>query len=313
MRADLEKKLEEEFSFMKKGNSFEEQREEGFVDDTYNAFGLECDDGWYDLIHDLCKEIDEAYRDAGRKIDLIVIQIKEKFGTLRFYYAFEGKPHYLHAFDMFGADGGCSVRNLPKGDDFEDKIAEIVRKYEKKSGSVCEVCGSKGKIRPELGYVQTLCDKCYKERIDRECSYLSLLDGLSKRQQSEKNVSSYDNQSFLDISKLALNDYFELKDNLSDDERERVKRWNDWTKQERLTELFFEVEKISQYKGNAIALVKQLAVISDISKIIRNCSDVTAEEYKDIKAVEWCLYDYYIGENTIHQCKVNLEDGDINV
>ena len=42
-------------------------------------------------------------------------------------------------------------------------------------------------------------------------------------------------------------------------------------------------------------------------------ADVTAEEYKDIKAVEWCLYDYYIGENTIHQCKVNLEDGDINV
>ena len=171
---------------MKKRKTYEEQSKEGVVDDIYSAFGLECDDGWYDLIHDLCKEIDEAYLEAGRKMNLIVIQIKEKFGTLRFYYDFEGKSHSIHAFDIFGVDGGCSVRNLPKGDDFENRIADIVRKYEKKSGSVCEVCGSEGKLRPELGYVQTLCDKCYTEHTEKGCSYLPLIDELLSQIQENK-------------------------------------------------------------------------------------------------------------------------------
>ena len=38
-------------------------------------------------------------------------------------------------------------------------------------------------------------------------------------------------------------------------------------------------------------------MISDIGKIVRNCSDVSEEECIEIKTAEWRLYDYYIGKN----------------
>lgn len=103
--------------------------------------------------------------------------------------------------------------------------------------------------------------------------------------------------AFLDISKIPLDEYIKLKDYLSDDDVDRVKRWNEWPKQERMVELYYEVEKLSLYKGKEKALILHLVVISDIGKIVRNCSDVSEEECIEIKTAEWRLYDYYIGKN----------------
>ena len=66
--------------------------------------------------------------------DKEVHQVKEKYGTLRFY------------------TGGAT-----------DKMYEIIREYERLSAVTCEVCGEVGQIRPG-GWVATLCDTHYEQR-----------------------------------------------------------------------------------------------------------------------------------------------------
>ncbi len=168
MRAELEKKLESEFPFMKKGETLEKQKTDGCVHDLYSAFGIECLDGWYDLIHDLCSEIMDAYKEAGRPMDLVPDQVKEKFGTLRFYYHFEGRPAGFHGIDLIRNDGSGinSIRVTPQADDFEKKISDIVRKYEDKSGTVCEECGSSGTLRSDTPWIMTLCNPCYERMTE---------------------------------------------------------------------------------------------------------------------------------------------------
>jgi hypothetical protein len=62
-----------------------------------------------------------------------VLQVKEKFGTLRFYTNFETK-----------------------------EISNYIEEAEKKSAHTCEVCGEEGKLRTG-GWLMTLCDEHVKK------------------------------------------------------------------------------------------------------------------------------------------------------
>lgn len=102
-------------------------------DESCMAFGLECDDGWYDLLDVLCSLIMwETKYDENMK-PVVALQVKEKFGTLRFYYR-----------------GG------------NDAISSYVTFAENMSGRTCEVCGSVGSVR-DGGWLRTLCDQHAKE------------------------------------------------------------------------------------------------------------------------------------------------------
>jgi hypothetical protein len=99
------------------------------------ALGIECGDGWYDILSALCWEIAQHERNIAAapvedyqpvKFD----QIKEKFGGLRVYY-----------------DGG---------DEF---VRGLVCMADAMSYKICEACGEKGKPN-ENGWISTLCDKC---------------------------------------------------------------------------------------------------------------------------------------------------------
>jgi hypothetical protein len=108
--------------------------------------GFATGSGWYPLIETLCFNIQshidwnnnmaEKYPDMKYKAikQVQVAQIKEKFGTLRFYY-----------------DGG------------NDIIAGMVSMAESLSGQICEECGDKGERRSG-GWIRTLCDKHEEER-----------------------------------------------------------------------------------------------------------------------------------------------------
>ena len=111
MRNELEKALAEKYVFMRKGRSLASQKESGFIDDLYSAFGCECADGWYDLLDETCAKIQAVYDEHGSKPDIIIDQIKEKYGTLRFYYHFMDDDPGIHAFDCIG---GPSVRFMPE-------------------------------------------------------------------------------------------------------------------------------------------------------------------------------------------------------
>jgi hypothetical protein len=109
-----------------------------------------CGEGWYDLLHCLCHTIQGHIDSRERQNDWLISrgdvpthdlvpqvrvqQIKEKFGTLRFY--FRGGDEYI-----YGAV----------------QLAEIM------SECLCEDCGAPGKVR-EGGWIRTLCDRCEENR-----------------------------------------------------------------------------------------------------------------------------------------------------
>lgn len=94
-------------------------------------FFIDCGDGWYKLIRDLCLSIRELLKENPIE-DFMVVQVKEKFGGLRFY---------------IGAGS--------------DKIFKRINEAEEESYHICECCGITGKLRTDLGWIRTLCDKCY--------------------------------------------------------------------------------------------------------------------------------------------------------
>lgn len=99
---------------------------------TAMCWGFSCGDGWYDIIDRLCDKIQKHCDDIGEQT--IVIQVKEKFGTLRFYVG--------------GAD---------------DYIWNAVADAEQQSAVTCEVCGSPG-VAYGGGWILTLCEEHAKER-----------------------------------------------------------------------------------------------------------------------------------------------------
>jgi len=97
-------------------------------------WGVECGDGWYDLLDHLCGAIKEYTYDSD---ELTVDQVKEKFGRLRFYLSRE-----------------------------DDVLHGMVSMAEYMSGQICETCGHRGKTRGG-SWMVTLCDKHHDERIAR--------------------------------------------------------------------------------------------------------------------------------------------------
>lgn len=133
MKQELENKLAEQFGFMRRRPVMNNET----IDDLYGAFGIEAGDGWYQLLYDMCSEIVNVFKKANGPVNIVVDQVKETYGTLRFYYHFEG--------------------------DGLEEIAQIVDRYEDKSSTICEVCGCDGQLRNDLRWIRTLCDACYSK------------------------------------------------------------------------------------------------------------------------------------------------------
>lgn len=173
MDKDWKIKLQEEFPFMRQNNVEEECN-------LYKRWGFECSGGWYQLLRECCEAIVARYAEDGigiYDIDFEPAQIKEKFGTLRFYYGYTDAPCGIAAFDNLAT--GKSIRFEPKAEgDIDDTKARlrqdiriIVRSAEKKSRHTCEVCGAEGKLKNDsdvgIGWVQTLCDSCHESRLKK--------------------------------------------------------------------------------------------------------------------------------------------------
>lgn len=156
MKRKLQDNLAKEFEFMRR----EPSPVDGIIGNLYDAFGIDTGDGWYQLLYDMCKEITEVLETAEEPVHIVVDQIKEKYGTLRFYYHFEGLKPEIQAVDFMGLG---SMRIMPGRDDVHQKISEIVVKYEDISGEVCETCGREGAVRTDLQWIRTLCDTCYSK------------------------------------------------------------------------------------------------------------------------------------------------------
>jgi hypothetical protein len=102
------------------------------------AFGFECGDGWERLIRDLSQNLELLNENAPMWVE--AVQVKEKFGTLRFYVDIAGdKP-------------------------WRDLIYYLIDYAEVRSSWTCESCGEPGKARGG-SWVRTLCDSCHEELL----------------------------------------------------------------------------------------------------------------------------------------------------
>jgi len=153
MREDLDQQLCEKYPKI-----FVDRR--GDMMKTLMCWGFEHGDGWYNIINALCDNIqhhidwshknhawdlkwNQEHPDEQRPVrepaaQVIVTQVKEKFGSLRFYY-----------------EGG------------DDAISGMVRMAESMSAVMCEECGAPAETRGP-GWIRTLCEvheREYQERL----------------------------------------------------------------------------------------------------------------------------------------------------
>ncbi|NBP68274.1 MAG: hypothetical protein EBR30_01280 [Cytophagia bacterium] len=147
--------------------------------ETCMHWGFEVGDGWYELIDVLCEaltytfttsvQVDEEdgkrlgiepYKDAKEEVNyffrveppqVVADQVKEKFGTLRFYYHLE-----------FSEDNKSLVatKKYPQlveiNKRYSDYIDGIVHFAEIASGRTCEVTGAEGSRHVRGGWYKTL-------------------------------------------------------------------------------------------------------------------------------------------------------------
>ncbi len=167
---EWEIKIQEDFPFMEQDPS-----DHGSI---YREYGFQFAGGWYNILRECLEAIVARYAEDGiglDDIDFVPCQLKEKFGTLRFYYGYTDTHCVNAALDFINA--GLSVRFKPdaeaEADDAETKrredIRAIVSAAEQKSKCTCEMCGAEGKLRNDsdigIYWVETLCDSCHEKRI----------------------------------------------------------------------------------------------------------------------------------------------------
>lgn len=162
MRQELQLELQSEFSFMKRDMSLKDSKEINI----YKKYGCQCGDGWFELIQELCQRITNMYKFEGIDIDIEILQMKEKFGKLRFYYRHFEDSNTIQAIDFLGVG---SLRLSPPSDEeceYKKKISELVHSYEEWSSHICEKCGARGELRTDLLWKKTLCEDCYQKMIE---------------------------------------------------------------------------------------------------------------------------------------------------
>ncbi len=104
------------------------------------AWGITCGDGWFSLIDSLCAYLMKLQEREKNEKPIRVVQIKEKFGTLRFY-----------------------VMGVPAREDKLNPYYSVIHFAEQLSATICEECGNAGALR-EGGWWRTLCDPCEMAR-----------------------------------------------------------------------------------------------------------------------------------------------------
>lgn len=137
---------------------------------TCLSFGIETDDGWFNLL-DKCFEKIQYFCDLcskdGREVQVVANQIKEKMSTLRIYET------------TYGANKIES-----------DIIDNIIDQAEMMSAQTCEVTGEHGVPCVKWGWYKTL---CYEEA--RKQGYKACDEGMEAYWQEKDRKNDTNDQN----------------------------------------------------------------------------------------------------------------------
>ena len=129
---------------------------------TCMAFGFECGDGWYNIIDILCGEIDhycDWYNDLfpHLKIQVVAEQVKEKYGSLRFY------SRYTFAENLEDHD----YEKVTKCMKYIDGMITMAESFSERT---CEQCGGASVLDKNMPFPRSMCDACQTIHDDERSS-----------------------------------------------------------------------------------------------------------------------------------------------
>lgn len=101
----------------------------------WELFGVDCGEGWFPLIKPVLEYIEDYNKDKSEEKKTVVYQVKEKWGTL-----------------------------VIEAGNYTKELYELIESAEKKSATVCEVCGASASLRNYRGWYKTLCDDCWTKK-----------------------------------------------------------------------------------------------------------------------------------------------------
>lgn len=110
------------------------------------GIGFECASGWCNIIYDLSIKIEKILNDYAEnhkvpegeeyeRFEMFAVQVKEKYGTLRFYMSCE-----------------------------TDEITDLIHEAQALSSQTCENCGAPAKMRGK-SWIEVKCDTCFNTKI----------------------------------------------------------------------------------------------------------------------------------------------------
>lgn len=122
--------------------------------------------GWTSIVNALCSFLDVLLDDA-QAAQFRVEQVKEKFGTLRFYYSVGGEAAVTA--DIHLPKGVLRLRTQPTyPQPFPaDAVDAAIAQAEKLTACTCATCGAPGKLRTK-GWHHVACDECEAKRTRRQ-------------------------------------------------------------------------------------------------------------------------------------------------
>lgn len=98
-----------------------------------NGVNFECGIGWSEIIRDLSTKVEDILNESPDSEEIFAVQVKEKYGTLRFYMSQE-----------------------------IGEISNLIEEAEALSSQTCENCGRPAKMRGKR-WLEVKCDECFKE------------------------------------------------------------------------------------------------------------------------------------------------------
>jgi hypothetical protein len=132
----------------------------GSPTETCMAWGIECGNGWHDLIDALCTEIDAVVKHTNElyphlKFAVVAAQVKEKYGGLRFYVDF------IHDHELLEDEDA-----MKKITSRINEINGMIRIIESLSRKTCEECGDKCELDTVNIFPRAICNACEQVRRD---------------------------------------------------------------------------------------------------------------------------------------------------
>jgi hypothetical protein len=116
--------------------------------------------GWMPLFIRLCEDVDALL--GENKGGFHWVQLKEKFGSARWYWQMDGGVNVR--IDVIGDEGVASISKAGSQEALWQRLGELIHQAEAQTQSRCIACGEPGKQNRDEPWVLVLCDEHARQR-----------------------------------------------------------------------------------------------------------------------------------------------------